>query len=95
MGISTRLLQEGEKTHSPLIGAVPNAGRDAETPALRRAEALRKVWQAILETKPLVSRAQFLAGEAIPCPGDSLEAIGGNIVATRFAHAVSSTGTTC
>ena len=50
---------------------------------------------AFLETKPLIPRAQFLAGDAIPCPGDSLEAIGGNILATRFAHAVSSTGTTC
>ncbi len=49
----------------------------------------------ILETKPLIPRAQFLTGEAIPCPGDSLEAIRGNILATRFAHAVSSTGATC
>jgi hypothetical protein len=45
-----------------------------------------------LETKPLVPRAQFLAGNTIPCPGDSLEAVGRNILATRFADAIRATG---
>ena len=48
-----------------------------------------------LETKPLVPRAQFLAGNAVPCPGDSLEAVRGDILATRFTDAVRTTGATC
>ncbi len=47
-----------------------------------------------LETKPLVPGAKFLASNAVPCPRNSLEAIGGNFFAARFAHAVSPTGAT-
>ena len=84
-----------ERTH--ICGARVRCFTPKLTPMAHLAERLPlgKVNTAeILKTKPLISRAQFLAGDTVPCPGDSLEAIGGNIFATRFAHAVSPTGTT-
>ena len=87
---------DGVDTRSPYLGKVLIAEVDADRLTLPSKIWLGNVITAnILETKPLVPRAQFLAGDAVPCPGDCLEAIRGNILATRFAHAVSSTGTTC
>ena len=95
-GDSGTIPSDGANTRTPQLGEVLNAKVDTQRPTLPRSCPLGKVMTAdMLETKPLVPGAQFLAGDAVPCPGDSLEAKGGNIFAARFAHAVSTTGTTC
>jgi hypothetical protein len=84
-------------TPAPCGGETFCAVVNADTPALPSQQV---TWQSpfggqFLETKPLVPRAQFLASNAVPCPGDSLEAVRGDILTTRFAQAVGSTGATC